>query len=87
MMGFLGPLLLYQEGPMEYKPAVYCKCNKKAPRWVSWRILNPGWYFSSSWFVLFDFCVKPNVQFLFDFCRLGDAISGNGMMVTAPPLL
>ncbi|RLM62129.1 hypothetical protein C2845_PM14G16460 [Panicum miliaceum] len=28
---------------MEYELIVYCKCNKKASRWVSWRILNPGW--------------------------------------------
>uniref|UniRef100_A0A8I7B2L6 Uncharacterized protein n=1 Tax=Hordeum vulgare subsp. vulgare TaxID=112509 RepID=A0A8I7B2L6_HORVV len=34
----------YRESPMAYEPAKFCWCNprRKAPRWVSWSIPNPG---------------------------------------------
>ena len=36
------PPVPYREGPLSYKPAVVCMCNRKAPQWISWSDDYPG---------------------------------------------
>ena len=91
--------LLGREGPLEYERAVYYKCKKKAPRWISRSIMNPGRRYSASInrrvgalppvrelnLVFFRF--NQNVECRSDYYRRADAISGSGMMKTALPHL
>ncbi|CAN6217459.1 unnamed protein product [Urochloa humidicola] len=32
----------YRIGPLDYEPAIYCHCHKKAALWISWSDKNPG---------------------------------------------
>ncbi|CAO2149682.1 unnamed protein product [Urochloa humidicola] len=32
----------YRIGPLDYEPAIYCHCRKKAALWISWSDKNPG---------------------------------------------
>uniref|UniRef100_A0A0E0DQC5 Zinc finger GRF-type domain-containing protein n=1 Tax=Oryza meridionalis TaxID=40149 RepID=A0A0E0DQC5_9ORYZ len=61
----------YRVGPLEYQPAVACRCGSKATRWISWSPDNLGHcYFK--WFHLFTvaewrlrfFCLGPTSSFL-----------------------
>ena len=91
--------IAYREGPLEYEPAVYCKCKKKAPRWISRSIMNPGrrYYACINRRVgalppvrelnLVFFRFNQNVECRSDYYRRADAISGSGMMKTALPHL